>query len=118
MTACCSICEQSVLTTTRSCWQQASVCGPSEGPEGSDVKRRPRARARGSGAPRAVIEDDRTLTIPLRHRAKRAVIALLAICVLLGDVSNRAFAQHAEGALPHDFDEPIKLYKVGLGTFT
>ena len=46
------------------------------------------------------------------------MIALLAICVLLGDVSNRAFAQHAEGALPHDFDEPIKLYKVGLGTFT
>ena len=31
--------------------------------------------------------------------------------------ANRVFAQHTEGALPHDFDEPIKLYKVGLGTF-
>ena len=28
-----------------------------------------------------------------------------------------AAAQHAEGALPHDFDEPIRLYTVGLGTF-
>jgi tetratricopeptide (TPR) repeat protein len=26
--------------------------------------------------------------------------------------------QHAEGALPHDFDEPIRLYSVGLGTFS
>jgi tetratricopeptide (TPR) repeat protein len=32
--------------------------------------------------------------------------------------SRSAFAQHAEGALPHDFDEPIKLYTVGLGAFT
>ncbi len=42
---------------------------------------------------------------------------LLLFVALIG-VSSRAFAQHAEGALPHDFDEPIKLYKVGLGTFT
>jgi tetratricopeptide (TPR) repeat protein len=27
-------------------------------------------------------------------------------------------AQHVEGALPHDFDEPIRLYTVGLGKFT
>ena len=32
-----------------------SACGPREGPEGSDAKRRPRARASGGGAPRAVI---------------------------------------------------------------
>jgi len=31
-----------------------SACGPSEGPEGSAAQRRPRARARGGGAPRAV----------------------------------------------------------------
>ena len=27
-------------------------------------------------------------------------------------------AQHVEGSLPPDFDEPIRLYTVGLGTFT
>jgi tetratricopeptide (TPR) repeat protein len=43
---------------------------------------------------------------------------LLAICALFTVLAKRPFAQHAEGALPHDFDEPIKLYKVGLGTFT
>jgi tetratricopeptide (TPR) repeat protein len=43
---------------------------------------------------------------------------MLAICGLFTVLANRPFAQHAEGALPHDFDEPIKLYKVGLGTFT
>jgi tetratricopeptide (TPR) repeat protein len=46
------------------------------------------------------------------------VILVLAICALFWSPRNRAFAQHVEGALPHDFDEPIKLYKVGLGTFT
>ena len=34
---------------------QASACGPSERPEGSAAERRPRARARGGGAPRALI---------------------------------------------------------------
>ncbi len=29
-----------------------------------------------------------------------------------------AFAQHHENALPPDFDQPIALYKAGLGTFT
>lgn len=27
-------------------------------------------------------------------------------------------AQHVEGSLPHDFDEPIRLYTTALGTFT
>src|SRR5262245_21252994 len=35
-----------------------SAGGPSERPEGSVAKRRPRARARGGGAPRAVINAD------------------------------------------------------------
>jgi hypothetical protein len=29
-----------------------------------------------------------------------------------------AAAQHIEGALPHDFDEPIRLYTTALGPFT
>ena len=45
-------------------------------------------------------------------------VSRLIVLVALIVVDSRAFAQHAEGALPHDFDEPIKLYKVGLGTFT
>ncbi len=45
---------------------------------------------------------------------------MLALAMFFVCLTTRApaFAQHAEGALPHDFDEPIKLYKVGLGTFT
>src|SRR6266542_3417524 len=34
--------------------RRKSACGPSERPEGSAAERRPRARARGGGAPRAV----------------------------------------------------------------
>ncbi len=33
------------------------------------------------------------------------------------DGSRRALAQHAEGSLPHDFDQPIGLYQDILGTF-
>jgi tetratricopeptide (TPR) repeat protein len=44
--------------------------------------------------------------------------SFLIVLLALTAVPSRAFAQHAEGALPHDFDEPIKLYTVGLGTFT
>ena len=43
---------------------------------------------------------------------------ILRVIMLLALFAARALGQHAEGALPHDFDEPIKLYKVGLGTFT
>ena len=46
------------------------------------------------------------------------MILLLATCALFSVVVKPTLAQHAEGALPHDFDEPIKLYKAGLGTFT
>jgi tetratricopeptide (TPR) repeat protein len=42
----------------------------------------------------------------------------LIVFIAISVVADRALAQHAEGALPHDFDESIKLYKVGLGTFT
>ncbi len=42
----------------------------------------------------------------------------LILLVALSSAAGRALAQHAEGTLPHDFNEPIKLYKVGLGTFT
>jgi len=44
-------------------------------------------------------------------------IKLLAI-VLLCASPHTTLAQHHEGALPHDFDEPIRLYTTGLGTFT
>jgi tetratricopeptide (TPR) repeat protein len=44
---------------------------------------------------------------------------LLAFAAMLGSgQGDLAFAQHAEGSLPHDFDEPIRLYTTGLGTFT
>ena len=43
------------------------------------------------------------------------MLIVLSVCLAS---RSPALAQHAEGALPHDFDEPIKLYTVGLGTFT
>ena len=44
---------------------------------------------------------------------------LLASAAMLGSGQcELALAQHAEGSLPHDFDEPIRLYTRGLGTFT
>jgi tetratricopeptide (TPR) repeat protein len=43
------------------------------------------------------------------------MLIVLFVCIT---TRPSAFAQHAEGALPHDFNEPIKLYKTGLGTFT
>ena len=46
------------------------------------------------------------------------VLGAILLLALFTAAPARVWAQHAEGALPHDFDEPIKLYKVGLGTFT
>jgi len=43
------------------------------------------------------------------------VVALSALFSVVGD---EATAQHAEGSLPHDFNEPIGLYKTALGAFT
>src|SRR3954452_18932118 len=52
-------------------------------------------------------------------QVKRTATALLAILTILWADPHPSLAQqHAEGALPHDFDEPIRLYTVGLGTFT
>jgi tetratricopeptide (TPR) repeat protein len=45
---------------------------------------------------------------------KRALLLVTA----LGWYAGGASAQHVEGSLPHDFDEPIRLYKAALGTFT
>ncbi len=42
-----------------------------------------------------------------------SVLAVAALCTC----TRPALAQHAEGSLPHDFDEPIGLYKTVLGTF-
>jgi tetratricopeptide (TPR) repeat protein len=55
-----------------------------------------------------------------RTRASRvASVLLLALTLeLYGGQREPALAQHVEGSLPHDFDEPIRLYTVGLGTFT
>jgi tetratricopeptide (TPR) repeat protein len=51
--------------------------------------------------------------------ARHATLLLLLLTVALpGGHERAALGQHAEGALPHDFDEPIRLYTVGLGTFT
>src|SRR5260221_3877390 len=55
-----------------------------------------------------------------RSRASRGATVLL-LAVALGSsagAADPALAQHVEGSLPHDFDEPIRLYSVGLGTFT
>jgi tetratricopeptide (TPR) repeat protein len=47
---------------------------------------------------------------------KRASILVLAAAVTW--CAGGAAAQHIEGSLPHDFDEPIRLYTTALGTFT
>ena len=46
------------------------------------------------------------------------IVGLLLATALCSRGGQRVNAQHAEGALPHDFDEPIRLYTVGLGTLT
>jgi tetratricopeptide (TPR) repeat protein len=57
-----------------------------------------------------------------RHRSRASRVAsVLLLAVALEFYSGQrepALAQHVEGSLPHDFDEPIRLYTVGLGTFT
>jgi tetratricopeptide (TPR) repeat protein len=55
-----------------------------------------------------------------RRRASRgASVLLLALALGFYAVPRGpALAQHVEGSLPHDFDEPIRLYTVGLGTFS
>lgn len=44
--------------------------------------------------------------------------ALLGTLLAILSGHHSALAQHAEGSLPHDFDQPIGLYKAALGTFT
>jgi len=65
-----------------------------------------------------MINADRTLTNPNRHRASRAAVTLLVASALGAGGRYTALAQHGEGSLPHDFDQPIGLYKTALGTFT
>ena len=64
-----------------------------------------------------MIEDDRAVEILNQPRPKQVIVGLLLAIALWGG-GQRVSPQHAEGALPHDFDEPIRLYTVGLGTFT
>jgi len=40
------------------------------------------------------------------------------ICLALLLLTSAALAQHHESTLPSDFDQPIRLYSVGLGKFT
>jgi tetratricopeptide (TPR) repeat protein len=52
---------------------------------------------------------------------KRPIIPLtlsIALLTFFCGATQSIVAQHAEGSLPHDFDEPIGLYKTILGTFT
>src|SRR3982750_136944 len=51
-------------------------------------------------------------------QVKRTATALAILTILWATPHPSLAQQHAEGALPHDFDEPIRLYTVGLGTFT
>ena len=55
-----------------------------------------------------------------RRPARRLAPVLLFVLAVAFNSAQRepAFAQHVEGSLPHDFDEPIRLYTVGLGTLT
>jgi len=53
-----------------------------------------------------------------RHRASRVVVGMLVTMLLCSSSHAPVVAQHAEGSLPHDFNEPIGLYKTILGTFT
>ena len=55
-----------------------------------------------------------------RSRVSRVAAVLVSALALEFYCGERvtALAQHVEGSLPHDFDEPIRLYTVGLGTFT
>ena len=55
----------------------------------------------------------------MNDRRRRACVLLFALGALAsGSAPERVLAQHVEGSLPHDFDEPIRLYTTGLGTFT
>src|SRR3982750_2034073 len=51
-------------------------------------------------------------------QVKRTATALGILPIPWATAHPSLAQQHAEGALPHDFDEPIRLYTVGLGTFT
>jgi len=46
------------------------------------------------------------------------VVGVLVTMLLCSSRHYSVVAQHAEGSLPHDFDQPIGLYKTALGTFT
>ena len=54
-----------------------------------------------------------------RHAWRVASVLLLTLALEVNSGQRApAVAQHVEGSLPHDFDEAIRLYTVGLGTFT
>lgn len=53
----------------------------------------------------------------VRERGRR-IAAFLLLPALVGLHHVPVLAQHVEGALPRDFNEPIRLYSSGLGTFT
>ena len=53
-----------------------------------------------------------------RSRASRVAAVLVSALALEFFCGEHVPAQHVEGSLPHDFDEPIRLYTVGLGKFT
>src|SRR4051794_28946853 len=64
-------------------------------------------------------DKERTMvTSRYRRRAQRAVVVMFVVLSVGAPIRLSGLPQHAEGALPHDFDEPIRLYTVGLGTFT
>ncbi len=50
------------------------------------------------------------------HTVRRLLFSLLLAAALACGALVRG--QHIEGSLPHDFDEPIRLYTTALGTFT
>jgi tetratricopeptide (TPR) repeat protein len=53
-----------------------------------------------------------------RHRASQVVTTLLLASALCTAGRRPIVAQHAEGSLPHDFDESISIYQTVLGTFS
>lgn len=51
-------------------------------------------------------------------RRRRPILPVLLLAAAIALDAAPARAQHIEGSLPHDFDEPIRLYTTALGTFT
>jgi tetratricopeptide (TPR) repeat protein len=58
---------------------------------------------------------------PLRAKRRSRgglVVSLTFVVLFISGEGWPTLAQHAEGSLPHDFNEPIRLYTTALGTFT